>query len=296
MTALGVAYLRAWHCRNHEPKVFSDSHAWDLIAEDEREAFNEMVLEAFARYRPEEVSDDRALTLNRAMAWYAGTSLVVARSAYSEQCLREAIDRGVDQYVIVGAGMDTFAVREPEIVSRIHVFEVDHPATQVFKRARVSLASFDLPANLSFAPADFERETVATALSRTPFDAGRPSFFAWHGVTMYLTRRAIAATLDAIRSIAPQGSEIVFDYLDAAGFDPQHRSHEVSDMFELVASFGEPFVTGFVPADLPAELAVHGFTLLEDLGPDEQMRRFFMGREDGIRPFEIARIAHARVA
>jgi methyltransferase (TIGR00027 family) len=295
-TALGVAYLRAWHFRHHEPKVFCDSLAWDLITDDEREAFNEIVLDAFARYRPEEVGGDRLQTLNRAIAWYAATSLVVARSAFSEQCLREAIDRGVDQYVIVGAGMDTFAVREPQLLSRIRVFEVDHPATQAFKRERARLANLALPDNLYFAPADFEHETVATVLSRTPFDAGRPSFFAWHGVTMYLTRRAIAATLDSIKSIAPPGSEIVFDYWDAAGFDAEHRAREVSDMFELVASFGEPFVTGFVPASMPAQLAGHGFTLLEDMGPEEQMRRFFAGRDDGIRPFEIARIARARAA
>jgi methyltransferase (TIGR00027 family) len=290
-----VAYLRAYHFRHHEPKVFSDSCAWELISDEERESFNEVVLEAFARYRPEQVSDDRSVTLDRAVAWYAATSLVVARSAFSEQCLREAVDRGVDQYVIVGAGMDTFAVREPQLASRIRVFEVDHPATQTFKRERAALANFALPDNLYFAPADFERETVATALSRMPFDAGKPSFFAWHGVTMYLTRRAIAATLDSIRSIASPGSEIVFDYWDAAGFDVQHRAREVSDMFELVASFGEPFVTGFLPDAMPAELAGHGFMLLEDMGPEEQMRRYFAGRDDGIRPFDIARIARARV-
>jgi O-methyltransferase involved in polyketide biosynthesis len=113
---------------------------------------------------------------------------------------------------------------------------------------------------------------------------------------MYLTKDAIAATLDSIRSIAPSGSEIVFDYWDAAGFDPQRRSQETSDMFDLVASFGEPFVSGFDPAAMPAELARHGFELLADIGPDEQMQRFFSDSEDGLRPFEIARIAHARVA
>jgi methyltransferase (TIGR00027 family) len=295
MTALGVAYLRAWHCRRHEPKVFSDTCAWDLITDEERDGFADIVLDAFARHRPDRVSDDRSETLDRAVAWYAATSLVVARSAFSEQCLRDAIDRGVDQYVIVGAGMDTFAVREPAIASRIRIFEIDHPATQAFKRERTAFANHALPANLYFAPADFERDTVATALSRTPFDADRPGFFAWHGVTMYLTGQAIAATLESISGIAAPGSEIVFDYWDAIGFDPFKRSREVSDMFELVAGFGEPFVSGFEPAELGQVLAKHGFALIEDLGPQEQMQKFFEGRADGIRPFDIARIAHARV-
>ncbi len=295
MTALGVAYLRAWHFRHHEPKVFSDSCAWDLITDEERESFNEIVLEAFARYRPGEVSDDRELTLDRAIAWYAATSLVVARSAFSERRLRQALERGVDQYVIVGAGMDTFSVREAQLMSRLRVFEVDHPATQAFKRERAKLADFSFSDNLYFAPADFERDTVADALAGTPFDSGKRSFFAWHGVTMYLTKAAIAATLDSIKSVAPTGSEIVFDYWDERGFDPQQRSQEVSDMFDLVAGFGEPFVSGFAPQTIPAVLGKHGFELIEDMGPEEQMRQFFAGREDGIRPFEIARIAHARV-
>ena len=112
---------------------------------------------------------------------------------------------------------------------------------------------------------------------------------------MYLTRDAISASLESIRSVAAPGSEIVFDYWDAFAFDPAKRSKETSALFDLVAGFGEPFVSGFEPKDLSSELATRGFSLVEDIGPDEQTRRFFNGRKDGMRPLEIARIAHARV-
>jgi len=294
-TALGVAYLRAYHCKRHEPKIFSDTRAWQLLTEDERQSFNEMLITELEKNRPEYVTGDPVATLDRAVAHYPATALVVARSAISEQRLKEAIARGVDQYVIVGAGMDTFALREPELCERVRVFEIDHPATQAFKRQRATEARFEAPSHLHFAPADFERDSVASALASTPFDARRPSFFAWHGVTMYLTHNAISSALDSIRRVAAPDSEIVFDYWDEYAFDPAKRSKETSDLFDLVASFGEPFVSGFEPKVLPSELAAHGFSLVEDIGPDEQARRFFAGRKDGMRPLEFARIAHARV-
>lgn len=294
-TALGVAYLRAYHCKRHEPKIFSDTCAWQLLTEEERRFFSDILLAELQKSGPEDVTDDPVATLDRAAARYPTTALVVARSAISEQRLKEAIARGVDQYVIVGAGMDTFAFREPELSERVRIFEIDHPATQSFKRQRATEARFELPPHLYFAPADFERDSVASALANTPFDARRPSFFAWHGVTMYLTQDAISASLASIRSVAAPGSEIVFDYWDASAFDPTERSKETSALFDLVASFGEPFVSGFAPKDLSSELAMRGFSLVEDVGPDEQARRFFTGRRDGMRPLEIARIAHARV-
>lgn len=294
-TALGVAYLRAHHCKRHEAKVFADTLAWELLTANERQFFNDIVITELEKNGPEHVTDDPVATLDRAVARYPVTALVVARSAVSEQRLGEAIARGVDQYVIVGAGMDTFAFREPELGKRVRVFEIDHPATQAFKRQRATEARLELPSHLYFAPADFERDSVASALASTPFEARRPSFFAWHGVTMYLTPTAISATLGSIRSVAAPGSEIVFDYFDEHAFDPAQRSKETNDLFDLVAGFGEPFVSGFAPKALPLELAKHGLSLVEDLGPEEQARRFFAGRNDGMRPLDIGRIAHARV-
>lgn len=294
-TALSVAYLRAYHYKRQEPKIFSDTFAWQLLTENERQSFNDILISELEQNNPEQVSNDPVTTLDRAVARYPVTPLVIARSAFSEQCLREAIARGVDQYVIVGAGMDTFTFREPELSKRIHVFEIDHPATQAFKRQRLAEARLELPACLHFVSADFERDSVASALASAPFDARRPSFFAWHGVTMYLTRNAILATLDSIRSVAAPGSEIVFDYIDERAFDQAKRSKEISNLFDVVASFGEPFVSGFEPKDLPSELATHGFSLIEDIGSDEQASLFFAGRKDGMRPMEIGHIVRARV-
>src|SRR5262249_48221274 len=136
-------------------------------------------------------------------------AFVVARARVTEMALERAASRGVAQFVVVGAGLDTFAYRNP--YEAVHVFEVDHPATQEWKRDLLSKAAIAVPSSMTFAPVDFERQTLAEGLALAGFDDGAPAFFSWLGVTMYLTADAFSATLDFIAR-RPPASGVVFDY------------------------------------------------------------------------------------
>jgi hypothetical protein len=142
----------------------------------------------------------------------------LARARYVEDSLFEALAHGAHQYVIIGAGLETLAFRRPDLQDQLQVIEIDHPATQAFKRARLANAGLVAPSNLYFAAADLERERLAKALDRTPYDPAAPTFFAWPGVTAYLTRQAIFETLRSIADLAAPGSRLVFDYLEPAAF------------------------------------------------------------------------------
>ena len=208
---------------------------------------------------------------------------------------RWAPEKGISQYVIVGAGLDTFALRRLDLRNRLRVFELDHPVTQTLKRNRLVQAALVPPPNLHFCPTDFERESVASSLSRSPHDPAIPTFFSWSDVAIYLTPEAISNTLKSIRSVAAPGSEIVMDYADSALFLPENQSPAMRAVFNRAQSFGEPFISGFDPRTSPEELAALGFELLEDLDREGQEARYFAGRADGRRPVEFAHFAHARL-
>lgn len=220
----------------------------------------------------------------------ATSGAVLARARYIEDTLFAAVSRGIDQYVMVGAGLDTFAFRRPDLGDRLRVFEIDHPATQAFKRERMTSAGLVPPANLHFASANLERESVASALARVPYDHEMPAFFAWPGGTMYLTREAIFGTLRSIVSVAAPGSELVFDYVTADLFKPE-ASERVKLTQQIVRSLGEPWISGFEPSTLGSELSTVGIRLIENLSPDEIQTRYFKYRTDGFRRPELIHFA-----
>ena len=143
-------------------------------------------------------------------------SQVILRSRYAEDVLEEVLSEGVDQYVIVGAGFDSFALRRPDLESRLRVFEVDHPATQAVKHERLARLVDARPTNLEYIGVDFEREAIGDGLARSGFRRDRPAFFSWLGTTPYLSNAATLATLRSISSVGLGGSQIVFDYLAPA--------------------------------------------------------------------------------
>jgi methyltransferase (TIGR00027 family) len=199
---------------------------------------------------------------------------IAARSRFAEESLAAAVTRGVQQYVVLGAGLDTFAHRNPFADRGLRVFEVDHPATQGWKRARLASAGLTPPASLTFAPVDFERQTLAEGLAAAGFDATEPASFAWLGVVVYLTRAAVLETLGYIGSL-PAGTEVVFDYGEpSASLSPEQRRRRARREARLAAK-GEPWITRFMPSDLAAELQRLGFDALEDLGPAQVARRFY---------------------
>ncbi len=298
-TAIGTAFMRAYHAAHDHPKIFDDFLAHRLISEEGHQRFAARHIEMFRRLDPERAAScpDQAIALARWMQTFAPLPIVLGRARYAEDLLDEAVrQQEVKQYVILGAGLDTFAFRRPDLLARLQVFEIDHPATQAHKRQRLLEISQENPRQLHFVPVDFSQEDLAAALKRSAFDPQAPSFFSWLGVTYYLTRDAVCATWRAIAEVAPAGSAVIFDYLDTDAFVPGRVAKRVQIMMDAVRQVGEPMITGFDPAGLAADLAAVGLRLHEDLGPSDIEARYFAGRPDNYHASEHVHFARAVVA
>ena len=262
-TAMGTAFMRAYHAAHDHPKIFDDFLAQHLMTAEELRIIEERHLAAFQRFDPAGAAScpDRASALACWMRSSCAPAIVFSRARYTEDILETAVrQQEVKQYVILGAGMDTFALRRPDLLERLQVFEVDHPGTQAHKRRRLREVGREHPAQLHFIPVDFSRENLAKALGGSAYDPQAPSFFSWLGVTYYLTREAAFATLRAIAEVAPPGSTVIFDYLDSEAFVPERAARRVQIMMKLVERVGEPMITGFDPASLAADLGLPGLT------------------------------------
>lgn len=274
-TALAAAGNRALHLIvDDEPPILDDRLALRLIGREAEDAFRR---NAQALRSPE-------LRVLRTLA--------IVRSRYAEDELHQAIQRGVGQYVILGAGFDSSAFRLKDYESQIKVFEVDHPATQDAKRAKLSEIGLEIPRNLTFAPVDFETEALPIGLKRAGFRSDRPTFFSWLGVTQYLTEPAILSTLHYVSSCG-SGSEIVFEYCLPPGALPARERDLLSRSMERTAAQGEPFVSMFEPNELANKLRLAGFQETRDFGPREA-GRYLAGRSDGLRFSDMGHLMWAR--
>jgi len=273
-TAQGAAILRAAHQILDQPLILDDPIALRMIGTESQ---------SLLQSDPERFRDRRFLR-----------AFVALRSRYAEDELARAVGRGVRQYVILGAGLDTFPYRNAHAGSHLRVFEVDHPATQSWKRQRLQDAGIVIPDLLTFAPVDFETQTLADGLRRASFNAAEPAFFSLLGVVIYLTRAAVMETLGFVVALPP-GSEIVFDYSVPSSFlsENQRLAHDVAA--KRVAAIGEPWITYFDPPALASELTRLGFNRMEDLGPAEANERYFKDRADGLRIGDSGRLIRARV-
>ena len=236
-TARRVAIRRAAHQLLDHPRVLDDPLALRIIGAEAAEELRSNPKEHHAFSR-------------------AFRAFMAARSRYAEDELAGAVERGVRQYVVLGAGLDTFAYRNPH--AGLRVFEVDHPATQAWKREQLSAAGIAIPAALTFVPVDFERQTLAEGLGQSGFDLSAAAFFSWLGVTPYLTRDACMSTLSLIATM-PAGSGVVFDFaVDPALLNAGQRQ-ALDALSERVARYGEPFQLFFDPEKLQDELKAMGF-------------------------------------
>jgi methyltransferase (TIGR00027 family) len=220
-------------------------------------------------------------------------AFMVARSRFAEDHLDAARDAGVTQYVLLGAGLDTFAYRQRRTEPGLRVFEVDQPATQGWKRQLVEAARIDVPANVCYVPVDFEHDRLDDSLARAGFDPGAGAVFCWLGVTMYLTLDAIDTTLRYVAASAGPHGGVAFDYsIDRAMMSgPQLAVYDA--LAARVAAAGEPWVATFFPDALAARLRGLGFTLVEDAGAEELNARYFADRDDGLRVGRLARMMWA---
>jgi methyltransferase (TIGR00027 family) len=260
-TAHGVAVRRAAHQLFDQPRVLDDPLALPIIG---REATEKL----------------RASPRVQSSTARAFRAFMAARSRYAEDQLAKAVAQGVKQFVVLGAGLDTFAYRNP--YSDLRVFEVDHPATQAWKRGRLQDVGIAVPQSLIFVPVDFEQQTLATELQRGGLDHEQPAFFSWLGVTPYLTRESCMATLGFIGKM-PSGSGVAFDF----AVDPKllglKQRLALFVLSRRVAAAGEPFQLFFRPEELVKELKQLGFRSTEILGVREINERYFNNRGDGLR-------------
>lgn len=272
-TALRVAMGRAAHQLFDKPLLLEDPLALRVIGPQSAQEIR----------THRERFDDRFARHLRAF--------IVARSRLAEDTLHEALKQGVLQYVVLGAGLDTFAYRNP--YPELRVFEVDHPTTQTWKRRQLISSDIPLPESLTFVPIDFETQTLGERLRASGFRDDEPACFSWLGVTMYLTQDAVVTTLKFVTR-RPAGSSIVFDYAVSPWTLTFVRRMVVRGILQRVAAIGEPWKTFFDPETFTAELRALGFAHVEDLGGDELNARFFQAR-GRLSVTGLGRIVYARV-
>jgi methyltransferase (TIGR00027 family) len=251
-TARGAAAYRAIHQTLEGGAIFSDPFASRILDDETRARLDETAVDPSLR------------------PWRL---FIAARSRFSEDTLAACVARGVRQIVVLGAGLDTFSLRNPHAGQGVRVFEVDYPATQGWKRERLKQAGLAIPASLTFAPVDFERQSLADGLTAAGFHADRPAFFQWLGVVPYLSRDAVSLTLDFIAGV-PE-SEVVFDYAEPFENYPAERRENVMAVAARAASLGEPWLSLFAPLALSQMLRNKGFGVVEDLGLAELTERFY---------------------
>lgn len=256
-TALRVAHRRAVHQVLDQPCILNDPIAVPLLGPD--------------------FAIDHA-TESHPIAW-AFRAFMAARSRFAEDELAAAVQQGVRQYVVLGAGLDTFAYRNP--FPGLRVFEVDFPATQEWKRSLLAAAGIPTPANVTFVALDFEHQTLAEGLAEAGLERNRSAFFGWLGVVPYLTREAFRSSIASIGQM-PAASTVTFDF----ALSPEMLGPRARAAFEMlaarVAAAGEPFRLFFTPETLEEELHEMGFSQVEMTDPEDLNRRYFFGRGDGL--------------
>jgi methyltransferase (TIGR00027 family) len=220
---------------------------------------------------------------------------VTCRSRYTEEAVTRAAARGVTQYVILGAGLDTFAYRSGEALGPLRVFEVDHPATQDWKRRALAAANVAVPDGVRFAAADLATEPLAECLAAAGFDIGAPAVVGWLGVTMYLTPDAVARTLTTIAGFAP-GSELIADYLLPADLQDEAGAEYVSTIAPAAAELGEPWLSAFAPGELSGLACRCGFTAVRHIRQRDMIPASLWTRSDSLRPADLGVLFHGSVA
>jgi len=275
-SAWRVAAQRAVHALLDEPLVFDDPYALPIMGPERAAAL---------RADPFELNDP----MSRGMR-----ATLVVRARVAEDELARAVGAGLRQLVVLGAGLDTLALRAPALAPGLRVFEVDHPGTQAAKRAALAAAGLEMPAQSTFVLVDSEHAALFRALAAAGVRRDEPVFFNWLGVVMYLTAEASRETLRFVASCAP-GSRVVFDYAIAFELmNPVERAISEAVAATLAAQ-GEPVVSRFDPAALATQLRALGFSELVDEGPSELNPRYLARRKDGLRVSSTMRMMTARV-
>ena len=277
-TAEAASRWRALQTLHLDPPAFVDDWAVHLLPDDERDALRGEA--------------GRAEFLSNTRGW-AMSGVGVGSLLFAEDVVLAAVESGIDQYVILGAGFDTFAMRHPELVGRLVMFEVDHPDVQRLKRQRLAAApsSVVLP---HFVPVDFEVTLLSAQLLASPYDSTRPAVVSWLNTLPYLTPTAIESTLSALATLMAPGSTLVCNYPCKNVPITDEQLAVLRNNSANVAARGEPFQSRFTPDEFVALLAAHGFAVADHLTDHDLNERYYANRTDGFRAGVPARIVTAR--
>ncbi|MEH7334810.1 class I SAM-dependent methyltransferase [Neobacillus drentensis] len=295
ITALISSFSRAYHSQNDLPIIFDDYLAKDLLSQREfseiRENmingiqfFNKGIAERFKDH-PEEI-----------LKWITQVQLSptpLARAAFCEKVLLNEVFLGLEQYVILGAGLDTFCFRHLELGNKLEIFEVDHPATQEFKIKRLTYAGLKIPNHLHFVPMDFTKNFSYQTLINKGFDENKKTFFSLLGVSYYLTKEENSSLIKHLFAKVPSGSSIVFDYADETLFEEKCMSNRVENMVKMALASGEPMKSSFAYNELEKTLEKSGLLIYELLSPTTINEQYFRNRTDYLSAFETIHFIHA---
>ncbi|MBE5105938.1 class I SAM-dependent methyltransferase [Bacillus thuringiensis] len=294
ITSLVSAFGRAYHSEFDSPKIFDDYVAKELISQKERNDI-EMNMVQGIHFFNKDIAEQFQDNPKEILKWVTQVQLSptpLARAAYCERVLLHEVTLGAKQYVILGAGLDTFSFRHQELENSIEIFEVDHPATQQFKIQRVKEAELEVPNNLHFVSIDFTKGFSTQELVNEGFE-NKKTFFSLLGVTYYLTKEELSSLIDCLFAVVPAGSSIVFDYPDENLFTEKGLSNRVENMVKMAEVGGEPMKSCFSYVEMESLLEKSGLLIYEHLSPEDIRKLYFEGRNDYLEAFETVHYVHA---
>ncbi|MFJ8455239.1 class I SAM-dependent methyltransferase [Bacillus paramycoides] len=294
ITSLVSAFGRAYHSEFDTPKIFDDYVAKDFISKKERKDI-EMNMVQGIHFFNKDIAERFQDNPKEILKWITQVQLSptpLARAAYCERVLLHEVTLGAKQYVILGAGLDTFSFRHRELENSIEIFEVDHPSTQEFKKQRVKEAELEVPNNLHFVSMDFTKGCSKQELVNEGFE-NKKTFFSLLGVTYYLTKEELSSLIDCLFAMVPAGSSIVFDYPDENLFTEKGLSNRVENMVKMAEVGGEPMKSCFPYGEMEALLEKSGLLIYEHLSPEDINKLYFEGRNDYLEAFETVHYVHA---
>lgn len=293
LTSLVSAFSRAYHVNEDHPIIFNDTLAQCLLTNDEYSSISHNMVQGIQFFSPEMAEklkgNDSAI-----LKWVNQIQLSptpLARAAYAEQVVTSEIKLGAEQYVILGAGLDTFAWRHPN--PDIAIFEVDHPSTQQFKLQRLQQANLGHPDNLTFVAMDFTKELSLKKLRASGFDPNKKTVFTLLGVTYYLTKDLLQQLLGTLFKDLPKGSSVIFDVADERLFTEPGIYNRVQNIIQMAAASGEPMKFSTTLPELELLLASEQLFVFEHLAPQDIQNQYFSDREDDLQAFETIHYIHA---
>lgn len=283
VTAKLCSFARAYHSNFDKHKIFDDYLAYDMMGKEEYEEIGQLIANHFEEEQYNPNTNFRSEEITSLLHKYI-SPIPLSRIAYAEQELKDFMGKHTAcQYIICGAGMDTFAFRNEN--SALRIFELDHPDTQRYKCKKIEKLAWNIPKNVSLVPIDFAKDDMQSALTNAGFDPSLPSFFAILGVTYYLTLPVFEQTIQKISKISNKGSYLVFDFPDETTFQkngPARARH----LADITAKLGEPMKQGFDYDTLKKTLYQHHFTVSTHFHPEKIQHTFFAERGDEQNAFE----------